>query len=189
MAVLTANKLITIDGAVAGGKQKMKPTALDVTEVSDALAAWNLWNANQVKVALYSTSNETLSVTPASPQSPGTNIAIVPGTVPENVTYNGSLTIAPGVVDQEIKFNFGLSLTSTINNVVVSGVIYKNGSPFVQRILRKIATGADVGAASLTGVIPVSRGDTLDFYAGVDNATDLTILAGASWTFETFRLS
>ena len=83
MAVLTANKLVTIDGAVAGGEQKMKSTALDVTEVSDALTAWNLWNDNQVKLALYSTADEVLSVTPVSPQSPGANISVVPGTVPE----------------------------------------------------------------------------------------------------------
>lgn len=141
---------------------------------------------NRVKLALYNTSDEVLVITAGTPVSPGTNVSVVLGTAPENVVYTDDLTIG-AVIDQELGCSFSFSVKSSTNNAIIYGSIFINGIMQVQKVLRKISVGGDVGAMSFIAVVPVGAGDVVGFYFDSDINTTLTIKDGASWVFETFK--
>ena len=70
-----------------------------------------------------------------------------------------------------------LSLTSTSNNQVLSIYFAKNGSVLNStRIQRKIGTGSDIGAASISGTVELATGDYIELWLANDLASrDSTI--------------
>jgi len=146
-------------------------------------------HVNRVKMALNNTSDETLTITAGSPQSPGTNIAISAGTVPVNMTYDGNIQVDAGVPEQEMHFTASFSATSDTNNIVLIGTMTVNGTPQQSKVLRKITTGADVGALSFQDTFLAKGGDTIGFNLDIEagTAVDITIKQGASWEIETFK--
>jgi len=70
-----------------------------------------------------------------------------------------------------------LSLTSTTNNQVLSIYFAKNGTVLNStRIQRKIGTGADVGAVSISGTVELATGDYIELWLANDLASrDATI--------------
>lgn len=63
------------------------------------------------------------------------------------------------------------SITSSINNVTPDFMLYVNGVYEPGNIItRKIGTGADVGALSITGTFRCSAGDLLEIYIDSDIA-------------------
>lgn len=70
-----------------------------------------------------------------------------------------------------------LSLTSTTNNQVLSIYFAKNGTVLNStRIQRKIGTGADIGAASISGTVELATGDYIELWLANNLASrDATI--------------
>jgi len=70
-----------------------------------------------------------------------------------------------------------LSLTSTTNNQVLSIYFAKNGTVLNStRIQRKIGTGADIGAASISGTVELVTGDYIELWLANDLASrDATV--------------
>lgn len=69
------------------------------------------------------------------------------------------------------------SLITSANNVTVKLMMYKNGAEAVaSAIKRKIGTGADLGAMTLTTTIEMAQNDYFDVYVESDIASTITFL-------------
>jgi hypothetical protein len=78
-------------------------------------------------------------------------------------------------VSQRFSVRADVSMTSSVNNVVITFAIYKNGvleSGSEQS--RKIGTGTDVGSLGLSWVVDLADTEYVEIYVQSDTTTNLT---------------
>lgn len=90
---------------------------------------------------------------------------------------NGSYTIEyTGADDIRIAAISSVSFTGSVNNVLVSSYVYKNGVKEEDLgITQKIGTGGDYIATISSGEIGLSQGDHVDMYVEVSAACTLSV--------------
>ncbi len=135
---------------------------------------------NEVFFDLTLSADENLAIVAGTPERLDTNVILDPGAVLKNCSYAlaTGITIGAGVASQYIEFDFSCSLSSSVQNRLVTAWIYKNGTPQLQKTLRKIGTANDVGSAGFVGGIPIAANDVIDVYFDTDADTTITIKEG-----------
>lgn len=96
-----------------------------------------------------------------------------------DMNTNGQLRYT-GAADRILHITCAVSMISAANNQLLHFRLAKNGTSMEStEIQRKVGTGADVGAAALTGLIEVTNGDyiTLEVRNETSTATVTTTLA------------
>jgi|14BtaG_2_1085337.scaffolds.fasta_scaffold02624_4 hypothetical protein len=81
-----------------------------------------------------------------------------------------------GATTETFKVFMSTSMTTSVNNVVVDFLMYKNGvaEPGVT-IARKVSTGSDVGSLCLIGEFEASPNDYIESYLSVSSTTTVTL--------------
>lgn len=73
--------------------------------------------------------------------------------------------------------NVSISVTASVNNILVSFYTAKNGTPLVcSKIDRFIATGADVGAVALSCTLELANNEYFEIFVDGDKAGNVTVL-------------
>lgn len=113
-----------------------------------------------------------------------TSFATVAGTFADgdlqNFTRSSGVLTYAGTITKHFLITVVYSITSDTNNVVTEFALRKNGSGQLAKslILRKIGTGADVGAAALCSLVELAPGDTLEVVTRIQAGTaNLTVEA------------
>lgn len=71
------------------------------------------------------------------------------------------------------------SSTSTSNNIIISFRIAKNGTSIAKTaVARKIGTGGDVGAFSISALVELAVSDYVELFADVDTTNAITVNLG-----------
>lgn len=185
---LTDGELIKVIGAPTGGAQRMVSenggmAKLDKIPVLEALLV-NYANVERKTL----TPSVLFSYLPAaSPYTTPTLVAttptklLLPTTVKSIQDFELDIPNTryflndANAVNRTFEVNMSTSMTTSLNNVVVTLEMWKNGV-FEEGISvkRKVGTGADVGALALNGQFTLSHNDYIEVYAISDLGGTIT---------------